>query len=86
MNIIHLSTHKNKDTIHALRVLLEQAEAGQIEGIMFCVKQNGRQHAMGLTGIFADDPARAIGAAARLQHRLNLMADQTEAEPARYAG
>lgn len=85
MNIIQLNTAKNKDTIHALRVLLEQAEAGQIDGLMFCVKQPGKQHALGLTGLYADDPAQAIGAAARLQHRLNLLADQTEAEPARYA-
>ena len=36
---------------------------------------------MGMTGIFANEPGRAIGAAARLTHRLNLLADEAVTLP-----
>lgn len=81
MSVTQLSSYANKDTIHALRTLLAQALKGEISGLMFCVKQGNSGQAMGLTGIFATDTDRAIVAASRLQHRLNLMADNTEISP-----
>lgn len=83
--VTDLSAYRNKDTIHALQTLLGQALKGEISGLLFCVKRPGKQHAMGLTGVYADDPARAIGAADRLKHRLNLMTDQSEQSAERCA-
>jgi hypothetical protein len=81
MSVTQISDYANRDTIHALRSLLDQAMDGRLTGLLFCVKRSNSICSMGLTGTFKTDPARALEAAARLQHRLNLLADKTEVTP-----
>jgi hypothetical protein len=77
--VTNLSAHKNKDTIAALRSLLDRAIAGELHGILFCVKRNGGDYAMGKTGEYDRDPLLALDAASRLQHCLHIAVDASAA-------
>lgn len=77
MSVTHLREYRSRETVELLSKLLEQAKAGDIKGLLFVVKLGTGRHAMGLSGSYRDDPSTGIAASSRMQHRLNLLVDQT---------
>jgi hypothetical protein len=68
--ILPLHRHRHADTIEALEVLLDQARAGQLTGLMFVAKYGMHKHDPGATGDYRSDPTNALGAAAKLWQAL----------------
>lgn len=78
MSVTSLREYKSRATIELLTTLLAQAHAGDIHGLLFCVKLGTGRHAMGLSGSYHADPSTGIAASSRVQHRLNVLIDQTK--------
>ena len=62
------------DTIEALRVLLEEAERGDILGMAFVVMHKRRSFTVDATGEARRNPIWSIGALAMLDEHLRRMA------------
>ena len=75
--VTKLDEWKNRDTVETLADLLEKARKGEISGLLFSVRLGAKHHAMGAAGEYLSDPMMAVGIAARMQHRLHIMIDET---------
>lgn len=64
--VVPLIASKSCDTVRTLRQLLQQAEAGQIDGIIFSCRYGLGQHEVGATGEYRKYPTTALGAAVLL--------------------
>ncbi len=80
-NVVSLQQWKCKSTIAVLRQLLEKAERGEVNGLIFACSGPLHDRGVGLTGDFSDHPMRALVAAERMRHRINMLIDKEGEEP-----
>lgn len=78
MQVTRIEEYKSRETIKLLEELLERARLGEILGLVFCVRLGVKAHAMGVSGHYLEDPVMAIAVTARMNHRLNVAADDIE--------
>lgn len=70
MNVVHLAEFKNRELVAVCRELLQLAEKGEAQGLVFVVKLGRKAHRPGLCGDYSRNPAEALAAATRLKQRL----------------
>lgn len=60
----------DRDTVHQLEALLEEAKAGKIVGLLAAVHYGGSAYAYLGSGSMCSDPSRGLAAAHRLATKL----------------
>ena len=81
MNVTKIELARHRDTIAALRDLLQRAEAGGARGLVFAIKTRSKRHLVGFTGDYADDPHEMLGIVTRLEYKANQLISSEEDEP-----
>jgi hypothetical protein len=75
-NVVNLRQLKAKSTIAVLQQLLEKAERGEVDGLLFAFSGPGHEPRIGVSGYFSDHPTRALAVAERMRHRINMVIDE----------
>ena len=60
--VVSISAFRNRDLIYTLRNLLEQAEAGEVTGLLYTARIGDKDHGIGACGTYADDPLGGLAA------------------------
>lgn len=81
MPVTSIDEYSSRDTVEALRDLLERAERGQLKGFAFAIKTSLRRHRIGFTGHYWDDPVETLGCVTRMEYKLNQLISSRESEP-----
>lgn len=76
--VLRLVPRDNRETVSVLKVLLEKAMAGELDGLLIVMRHaDGRDDDFASTGAFRDS-ARSVNAAMRLCWRLTQLQDRDE--------
>lgn len=75
MSVVVLADYKNTETISVLRCLLNKAVSGELAGMAMCFKLKDGSEEACFTGLFKEDPAKAVNAAMRLSWKLTQLQD-----------
>lgn len=70
MKLVRLSEYRNRDVVDAARELLELAESGSLEGLVFAVKLGDGDHGAGRAGCYKRHPEQALPAVLLLKEYL----------------
>lgn len=70
-NVARLDEYRSRDTMEALKALVEGVEQGKITGLVIGWKTIGGRYGNAATGAYADDPIAALGAASKLWGYIN---------------
>ena len=82
MTAIDMAEYKSRDTVAALRALLQHALHGRLPGgFAFIYKTGPRTHCIGFTGDYWDDPCQALIGASRMQYKANQLISARADEP-----
>lgn len=81
MNITRIEEYMARDTVTALRQLLDRAEKAQLKGFAFAFTTGTKRHRYGLTGDYRDDPAQALAVVTRMEYKVNQLMSAQEDEP-----
>jgi len=81
MSVTTIDEYRSRDTIAALRDLLNRAERGQIRGLAFAIKVGARRHRLGFTGHYYEDPIETLGCVTRMEYKLNQLISARDGEP-----
>jgi hypothetical protein len=79
-NVVKLVEYQHRETIGVLRALLARAVAGRIAGLAISMQSDGAETAL-FTGVYKDNPARAVNAAMRQSWRLTQLQDEITGPP-----
>jgi hypothetical protein len=75
MAVTSIVEYRNKETVAVLEELLDQARRGEITGLAFACKVGDKNHGIGLTGDYRDDPISTLAVVSRIAHVLNGLYD-----------
>lgn len=81
MSITRIEEYHARDTVAALRDLLERAEAGRLRAFAFAIKTGPKRHRYGFTGDYRTDPAEALGCVTRMEYKVNQLMSANDHEP-----
>jgi len=81
MSIARIDEYQNRETVIALRDLLERAEKGRIKGFAFSIKTGSKRHRIGFTGDYWHDPYEVLGCVTRMEYKVNQLISARDDEP-----
>lgn len=61
-NVVSITAYRNRDLVNTLRSLLDQAESGEITGLLYTARIGKTEHGVGACGEYADDPIGGLAA------------------------
>jgi len=81
MNVTKIENYQNRETIAALRDLLERAERGAVRGMAFTIKVRGNRHMVGFTGDYHANPHEMLGVITRMEYKVNQLISALDDDP-----
>ena len=73
-NVTSLAAYRNKDSAEVLQYLQTRLERGDLRGLVIqSIGRDGKER-VHMTGVYKDDPSRALGAALSLSVRMTASA------------
>lgn len=81
MSVVQLVKYRSRETAQVLQALAEMAERGEVVGLTLCYRTSDHDEHLAFTGVYKENPGKAVNAAMRLSWRLTQMQDEQAGTP-----